>query len=130
MKYSTEPPPIYERAHALWGVTMASDVVFTYGDTCHCKDGIIPDWLEAHESVHSRQQVDPEAWWELYFNDPDFRLSQELEAYQVQYQWILKRIKDRNSQFRWLNKFATDLASPMYGNIITKAEALKLIKTY
>ena len=108
---------------------MESGVVFTYGDTCHCKDDIIPDWLEAHESVHTEQQGEaPASWWDRYFDDSAFRLSQELEAYQVQYQWILKRIKDRNSRFKWLNKFATDLSSSMYGGIVTKAEAMRLIK--
>lgn len=128
MKCSTEPPPVYERAKELWGVTMESGVVFTYGDTCHVITGLLPDWLEAHEIVHTKQQTDPKAWWEKYFIDPQFRLEQELEAYKAQYKWIEKHIKDKNTRFKWLNKFATDLSSPMYGGIITKREAMNLIK--
>lgn len=127
MKCSTKVPPCYLKAHEMWGVTMDSGVVFTYGDTCHCKDGFIPDWLEAHEIVHSRQQTNPEEWWNRYFEDVNFRLSQELEAYQEQYKWIKRHVKDRNSCARWLNKFASDLSSPMYGGIITYSEALKAI---
>lgn len=129
MKYSTEPPPIYERANKLWGVTMEDNVVFTYGDICHCKDGSIPAWLEAHEIVHTKQQGDsPAEWWERYFEDPTFRFGQELEAYKAQYKFILSTVKDRNAQFRWLNKFATDLAGSMYGALVSKTDAMRLIK--
>lgn len=127
MKYSKEPPPIYAKAQELWGVKMEDGVVFTYGDTCHTITGNLPDWLAAHEIVHTRQQTNPQEWWDKYFIDADFRFSQELEAYREQYKWIKKRVKDRNSCARWLNKFATDLSSPMYGGIVTYSEAFEAI---
>lgn len=107
---------------------MESGVVFTYGDTCHTKSGTLPEWLVPHEEVHSRQQVDPEEWWERYFIDPQFRFEQELEAYQVQYKWILEHYKDRNKQAQFLNKFASDLSGQMYGNLLTHSKAYRRIK--
>lgn len=130
MKYSTEPPPIYARAQEMWGVRMEQGVVFTYGDTCHCLKGWIPDWLVPHEEVHVKQQslISPAKWWEQYFTDPAFRLEQELEAYRVQYQWICKKHKDRATRFNWLQKMAKDLSGPMYGECVSFYQAVKLIR--
>lgn len=128
MKLSPEKPPCYERANKLWGVTMEDGVVFTYGDTCHTLLSKLPPWLEAHEIVHSHQQTNPKEWWDRYFIDPEFRLEQELEAYRAQYQWVLKNIKDKNQQNAFLHKFATDLSSTMYGNLLTRTQAFRRIK--
>lgn len=64
--------------------------------------GITAD-LVAHEMVHVKQQKNwfiAIFWWIRYIVSAKFRYSQELPAYQEQYN-ILKRIyKDKNSAFR------------------------------
>lgn len=130
MEYSKDPPPIYARAKELWGVDFEKgNVVFTYGNMCHTSTGSIPLWLIPHEEQHTVQQrEDPQAWWDRYFVDPQFRLEQEMEAYRVQYQWIEKNIPGRQQKFTYLKKFAQDLSGPMYGSIISFGKAMEEIK--
>ncbi len=106
--------------------------VFTYGDTCYCPDGraLAIDVAE-HELVHIRQQAEygsPSAWWARYINDPDFRFRQELEAYRRQYEYASTYIKDRNQLFNYVLCLANDLSGPMYGDVMKRGEALKLIR--
>jgi hypothetical protein len=105
------------------------NVIFTYGNTIYNPNrGNIDLALMAHEQTHSIQQGDKvKEWWERYLKDKEFRLSQELQAYQVQYQYYCKAIKDRNQRYRFLNRLAGDLSSEIYGNIISRSEAIKQI---
>lgn len=132
-KISTRKPPahIYDPCVEKWGVDFNKGIVFTYGDTIHSKDPIPRD-LMVHELTHVRQQREIEggadAWWEKYLSDDEFRLSQELEAYRKQYQWVKNNVKDRNQQAKDLQFFAQCLSGPMYGNLMTQREAMKAIK--
>jgi len=105
-------------------------VVFTYGDILYSPDKspISPD-LRKHEETHRGQQakMGKDEWWEEYFNDPIFRLAQELEAYRNQYQYAVKYY-NRQLRRRILRKISKDLSCPLYGNIIGKKEAADLIK--
>lgn len=129
MKYSNEPPPNYETLRQLFPVNFYESAVFTYGDTCHCHNGFLPDFVVPHEEVHVRQQtaMGAKEWWAKFIADPEFRLEQELEAYRVQYKWVLKHIKGRQQQFEFLRKFATDL-SVRYGLTIGFNAALQQIR--
>jgi hypothetical protein len=99
---------------------------FTYGDTYYTDHAPIPADFIVHEQHHTKQQLSygVEAWWDRYFIDPKFRLEQELECYKVQ----LASIKDRNLRFRRRLQVIDDLASPMYGDIISKQELNTLLK--
>lgn len=102
---------------------------FTYGNTLYNPDNaFVDDILLAHEAIHAKQQASPEDWWERYLIDADFRLSQEVPAYQAQYKMAVKTLKDRNALFKYVHKMAMDLAGPMYGDIISYQEALRAIK--
>ena len=105
-------------------------IIFCYGDTVYNPTfSDIPDHQIAHEQVHVRQQQNkPDEWWELYLNDVDFRLSQEIEAYKAQYQYVKRFIKDRNLLNKYALTFAGYLSDEIYGNLITTLEALNLIK--
>ena len=130
---SRQKPPahIYKPCVEKWGVDFKKGIVFTYGDTIHSAVEIPKD-LMAHELIHVRQQREfaggPDAWWEKYLADAKFRTSQELEAYREQWRWIKANIKDRNQQAFLLNHCANSLSGEMYGNVMSKAEAMKAIK--
>jgi len=128
MKTSKEKPPIYERCHKQFGVNWKEGVIFTYGDTIHCKYKI-PKQKIAHEKVHIRQQLayGVEEWWNRYFTDEDFRLEQEIEAYKEEIKWIRKNIKGLFDMRKRIGKIVKDLSSSMYGNITTKEEVIKLL---
>lgn len=104
--------------------------IFTFGDTIYNPhNGLIDQALYAHETVHTNQQGnEPLAWWKRYFVDKRFRFEQELQAYRVQYRWIKRTVKDKNTQTKILLQLADDLSSPMYGKLCTKSQALTLIK--
>ena len=130
----TQYPPNYEEITNNFPTIIGKKgVIFTYGEAIFNPDGLPIDHdLQIHEATHSIQQdtIGPKAWWDKYFTDPQFRLSQELEAYQNQYRSFCDRIKDRNKRALYLFRLATDLGSAQYGNIISPTEAQKRIKNY
>lgn len=109
-------PPNIEKIRKSF--TVNKGIVFTYGNTLYNPDnGKIDGALMVHEETHSRQQMKfltPAEWWNKYLEDPSFRLSQELEAYQNQ----LIEYKKTNKQWMpFLNTIADHLSSFRYGNI-------------
>lgn len=107
--------------------------VFTYGDNLfNPANRTIPEHLIIHEATHQAQQTEynggPAAWWGEYIANPKFRLEQEVEAYSNQFNYIKDTTKDRNAHYQYLHKFAKDLSSKMYGNIVTYSDAVNLIR--
>src|SRR3990167_5737716 len=129
MKILIANPPNIEEIEKVFDFTGKAPV-FTYGENIYSPDGNhLSDDLIAHENTHMIQQGDePAEWWKQYLKDKRFRLAEELEAYRIQYQYAKMRVKDRNRLFQFLYRIAADLSSPMYGNIITHAEAMRQIK--
>jgi hypothetical protein len=125
-KTSTGQPDIYPLLNKKFGVEWDNGVIITYGDTVHCKYHIPADKI-IHENVHVKQQTDygVKAWWDRYFIEEKFRLSQELEAYKAEAKFIKNNIKDRNGRYMFIHQMAKELSSSMYGNIITLDQALK-----
>jgi hypothetical protein len=130
MKFSNEIPPVYDRLRARFGVDWDSGLIITYGDSVYSKRPVAPDFV-VHESVHVRQQRDiggPDIWYDRYIKDDKFRLSQELEAYRAQIKWIRDNVRDRNESFRMQRNIAMLLSSDMYGNLVTRSEAMRLLQ--
>jgi hypothetical protein len=129
VKNERPPAHIYDRAVKEFGVDFEKGTVFAIGDVIYSKYEITGDLME-HELVHIKQQHDMgvSIWWEKFFESPEFRLSQEVEAYQTQYRWIERHHKDRNARHYYLNAFAGFLSGPMYGHLISHAEAIKQIR--
>lgn len=105
-------------------------VVFCYGDTVYNPKGDkLFEPIIAHEEVHSRQQKDcggPEAWWDRYIAEPKFRFDQELEAHREEYR-VASMHLPRNHRRRVLRGLSERLAGPLYGKMVTKHEAARLI---
>lgn len=133
MKISISKPPIYDEAAKLFGLKEGDHTFFTYGDTIYNPDGVeMPHDLIVHEQTHGYQQEMDEhvasLWWKRYIADPQFRLEQECDAYAQQYRYICSITKNREKRARYLFEMAKMLASPMYGSIVTQAEAMKMLK--
>ena len=130
MKIKNEKPPIYD--HILQaGLAPSDGAIYTYGDTIYNPTGqpIPPDLVE-HEERHSWQQADdPDSWWGRYLDDAYFRMDQEAEAYADQYNFICKKVLDRNQQYRILSRLSQILASPMYGSVLSAQACLNLIQS-
>lgn len=104
--------------------------VFAYGDRIYApdSDGTLPPDLIVHEETHFEQQRlvgGPEAWWRSYIDDPVFRLAQEVEAYRRQYASVADHPRARRREL--LAHICKALASSMYGSLISKEQARRLI---
>lgn len=123
MKIIHTPPPIFPTLQKKFGVKWDQGIIVTYFPHVYCKTDISPD-LVIHEGVHLTQQEEMgvEAWWDRYLSDPHFRLSQELEAYQVQYRWAIDNM-NRQGRKQLLRKCAKDLSGDIYGRIISYQDA-------
>lgn len=128
MKIVVGKPPVWDRADKAFDLT--GDEIFAWGNTIYNPSGNwLPPWLIEHEKVHRAQQgEDVEGWWDVYLTDPQFRLEQEMEAHQVEYKAYCKRFKSRDQRVLYLDMIAGRLASPMYGNVISKQEAVMRIR--
>lgn len=123
------PPNIREIAKKF---KITPETVFAYGDTLYNPLGhpISPD-LMIHEETHEIQQqaYGVQQWWAMYLENPAFRLTQEVEAYRKQYEF-LKTVLNRKGRLGALNQIAEQLSSELYGNICTKKEAKEYINDW
>lgn len=105
------------------------NVVFTYGDKLYVPSGAgIPDNLMKHEETHTKQQgKDVEGWWDRYLVDNQFRLEQEVEAYQAQYKYVVENGASRQVKRDFLQYIARDLSGPIYGHVVSFEQAKQLI---
>ncbi len=106
------------------------DVCITYGSKIYIpRGGGLADHVIPHEEVHERQQAafpgGIEAWWQKYLESAEFRFQEELEAYRVQVKVLAGYSRQERRSI--IKKLARDLAGPMYGNMVSTEEALKLI---
>jgi len=123
----TFPPNYEEICKYIPAVKKNHNIVFTYGNTIYSPAGIeISRDLMAHEEAHIARQSNPKEWWDKYLLDVRFRLKEELIAYRTQYQYALKYY-NREARRQLLSHIASDLSSAMYGSLITKQQARKLI---
>lgn len=109
------------------------NVIFAYGDCIYNPDQIdLPYFLVEHEKVHFVQQGYTQEgaalWWGKFLRDPEFRVSQEVEAYGRQYRVMCSQINDRNQRVRVLWSLGQSLAGPLYNKAISHQEAMRLIK--
>lgn len=128
MKIEKATPPNYAMIARVFGGSAIENACFTYGDTCYNPKGgeLSPD-LIAHEEQHVKQQENPAAWWDQYLVDVRFRLEQEVEAYQAQYRYAVDHY-DRGTRRRLLLRISKDLSGPLYGKIVDRETAQKLIQ--
>lgn len=82
--------------------------------------------LIIHEEVHFKQQDEMglDNWIEKYFEDTNFRVKVEIEAYSAQLKYF-EYNKDIHDMIKI--QCAKALSSPMYGNILTYKEAYQLL---
>lgn len=133
MRVVTGRPPIYDDVVRVIGRPPAG-ALFTWGDTIYhdpppkgFRHALGPDIVE-HERTHSRQQAAMGAgvWWARYLESPEFRLEQEVEAYQVQFA-VVSRMGGREGRRLVLRRLAKDLSGPMYGRLCSEGLARELI---
>lgn len=123
-------PPNYIAITKAFNIKGKTGIVFTYGDTLYVPGGPdveIDKHLMRHEETHTRQQepIGADVWWQEYLKDEVFRFEQELEAYRNQYRSMGQLSLEQ--RLRYLDHIASDLSGAMYGNLLTKQEAVAAI---
>lgn len=125
-------PPNYQAiCDAFPWVAKTRGVFFAWDRTIWNPDNAqITDHLKAHEEVHSIQQDgSPAAWWDKYLASPEFRFKEEIKAHICEYAQCYGANRLRNARRHYLNQIAERLAGPLYGRLMTKAAAIRLLKT-
>ena len=126
MEIVVDYPPNFDQINKTFGSLKYRAILYAYGDTIYNPmDGVIPPELIAHEEVHGARQDDPDHWWDCYLTQPHFRLAEELAAHRAEYQYLMEHAANRNLRRRALKYVAQRLAAPLYGKIITAANAKK-----
>jgi hypothetical protein len=93
-----------------------------------CDEKDVRDDLIEHERIHIKQQNgDYHKWIEKYQNDEQFRMKQEIEAYQGQLRFI-KQTKGIHHARIAKFKFANFLVNEIYQFPISFEEALNKLK--
>jgi hypothetical protein len=122
-------PPMFEEIAAVFPAARGPGAIFTWGDTIYVPGGahLLTPALRAHEGVHySRQTNDTpkiEAWWQRYLVDAEFRLAEELPAHRAEYKQFCSTHRDRNLRIQFLHAIAGRLAGPLYGGMLSPAQA-------
>lgn len=123
-----EYPPNYKQIELVFPVK--GNEIFAYGGIIYNPSGgEVSVALIEHEKVHFLQQelVGLDVWWKNYLHDKSFRFDQELPAHICEYR-VARRGVPREQAARIRFHIADRLSSKLYGNLITRQEALRLIK--
>lgn len=130
MKIIQDWPPNIEKIKRVFDLSDTKPV-FCWGNIIYNPHNLpLEMHIIVHEEVHEKQQekIGVKKWWDKYLEDKDFRLSQEIPAYQAQYQFVMGIVKDRNKLARFLHLIASDLSGKLYGNMVQYNEAVQKIK--
>jgi len=79
-------PPNIDKINAVFDVR-GKGVLFAYGDAIYNPMCVpVQTYIAAHEKIHLRQQseIGPEAWWDRYLTEMEFRYEQELAAHAME----------------------------------------------
>ena len=124
------PPNYKDICKHIPAVKKQPAIVFTYAPNIYSPAGIdLRADLMVHEEVHIQRQSNPKEWWDRYLTDVTFRLSEELAAYRAQYAYIKANYKSSIAK-QVTASIVEDLAGDMYGNMLTKSQAMTLITGY
>lgn len=130
MRIVNSVPPMFDKILRVFPNAKRPGVVFCWGDVIYNPAGVYlsPEIIE-HEQVHSQQQKnEPLFWWERYLYNKQFRLDQEIPAHRAEY-WAYKEyFNNRALRRAALHRIAERLAGPLYGGLISVADAKRLLK--
>jgi hypothetical protein len=132
MRVVYDKPPMYDEIDVAFGVK-GKPVIFAWGDRVYMPGmaGGLSKALDAHETVHGERQLaypgGVEAWWRRYIADPQFRLDEEIPAHRAELAVLQRKAKGPSMKAHFLSRIAARLAAPLYGNLITVADAKKVL---
>jgi hypothetical protein len=132
MRLVRDVPPMFDEIDAAFNVR-GRPIIFAWGDKIYAplQQGELPKALLLHEAVHGERQLaypgGVEAWWRRYIAEPQFRLDEEVPAHKAELAHLLTKAKGPSMRAHLLSRTAARLAAPLYGNLVTIAEAKQLL---
>ena len=131
IRYKQKKPFLAQLLRLKFPRIVSNDVVMVWGDTVYGTTKL-PSHLIKHEKVHIRQckgsKLRGLIWWARYVFSAEFRLNQETEPHQKQYQHYCRKVKNETKREEFLNQIAGFLSGKTYKNMISFENAKKLIK--
>jgi hypothetical protein len=123
-------PPHFDKIKAVLPGAEMAGVMFAYDGKVYfpgSQKKHLTRELDAHERVHIVRQIDyvggPEAWWDRYLRDEEFRYNEELLAHRAEYKQFCARHINPLKRAQALRMMAARLASPLYAAGVTVAKA-------
>lgn len=122
-------PPRFEEIAAALPMALGAGIIFSWGDKIYAPRYDIPPALLAHEAVHGERQIAQgiDEWWTAYIADAVFRYREEAYAHVAEYQWWCDH-GNRHERRAYLELIAKRLASPLYGNLVSRHQAETLLR--
>ncbi len=129
----TGRPPNFEKLVKVFPAALKAGTIFAYAPNIYVSgQPTLSPALNTHEHVHlSRQQVyegGPEAWWDRYLIDREFRLEEELLAHCAEYQYLIE-FGSRKDRRKALDTVASRLCGPLYSLGLSPKKAAALIES-
>lgn len=124
-------PPNYLQIVRRFPNAQALSTIFSYGDRIYYRGRQpLTKALIAHEGVHGERQgqttQEIEGWWERYLTDPQFVIAEEVPAHYAE--WVATK-KRHGPGTAYLKPIVERLSGPLYGNLLTYAQAQHAIIT-
>jgi hypothetical protein len=137
-------PPNIDEIDAAFQVR-GKPILFAFGEIIYNPMGVaIAPELLAHEAVHGRRQLgsaEPgtargddaiRVWWHRYINEPAFRLEEEIFAHIAEFAELCRLhgkrwVSQRNMRRTYAAHVARRLAAPLYGKLISVAQAKDIL---
>ncbi|HMH95559.1 MAG TPA: hypothetical protein VK577_03120 [Bradyrhizobium sp.] len=138
MKIVRARPPLFDLIDAKFNV-LGKPILFSWGDKIYIPTGSldVSPALMAHEQVHGTRQsggargddanTNIAMWWVRYMEDINFRCAEEVLAHRAEYRHLCDHAGGRNQRRRHLSIIATKLSHPLYGPMMNKASARKVL---
>lgn len=133
-------PPLFDLIDAEFNIR-GKPILFSWGRSIFIPTGSldVSPALMAHEGIHGARQLAYvretsftdeqriELWWRRYIIDIDFRCAEEVLAHRAEYRHLCDHAGGRNQRRRHLSIIATKLSHPLYGPMMNKASARKVL---
>ena len=129
MKIIKAFPPNWLTLRKVFPISGRQGIIFAYGDRIYNPSGVpLEEWVLAHEGEHCKRQnaQGVGSWWDAYIANPKFRLEEEVLAHCVEWKTISDYLPPSACE-RHFARMVERLSSPLYGNLVTKEEAERLI---
>lgn len=119
-------PPNFHDILPVFPMASRMGVIFAYAPNIYAPGGRVPPEIIAHERVHIQRQehIGVELWWARYLVDTDFRYKEELLAHRAEYHYLIGETASRQVRRVALKQVARKLAAPLYGKLVTTAQAM------